>query len=49
MNSVGANELARSIAISDRKLHVGMVDLDPKLLYGCRVSKRSAICEISLF
>ena len=29
MSSVGANELASSIAISDRKLHAGMVDLDP--------------------
>ena len=29
MNSVGANELASSITISDRKLPAGMVDLDP--------------------
>ena len=52
MSSVGANKLASSIAISDQKLHAGMVDLDPtrpKLLYGCRVSKISAICEISVF
>ena len=29
MSSVEANKLASSIAISDRKLHAGMVDLDP--------------------
>ena len=28
MSSVGANELASSITISDRKLHAGMVHLD---------------------
>ena len=29
LSSVGANKLASSNAISDRKLHSGMVDLDP--------------------
>ena len=29
MSSLGANELTSSIAISDRKLHAGMVDQDP--------------------
>ena len=43
MSSVGANKLASSIAISDRRLHAGMVDLDPKLLYECQVSKISAM------
>ena len=41
MSSVGANDLTSSIVISDRKLHAGMVDLDPtgpKQLYECMPS-----------